>query len=696
MRAARQQNFILKSLLAGFMVVTPVAAHAAAALADENVDGVVTRYTPDFFSQYNPVTALDMVRQVPGFAISDGQQARGFGGTAGNVLINGERPSLKSTSLREILQRIALARVARIELIRGAVPGIDMRGQTRVVNVVLSTRKDGGQSTFAARANMWRDRVFFNGELTRSLRIGGADVTVNLQRNAQGRRPEGVRNLFDANGDLLTRRDEQDQRWFREWQPSFNGEKKFANGDALRLNGKYWNWQWNRNEVARISRVSGGALSPDGFDFNTSDNDGYGFEIGGDYERQFSKERSAKLIFVRTRRKRNSLDTGESFTASSFDDAIKIDSVSLSNETILRLLYDWTISPRHTVQFGTEGALNSLNSGLDLFEDNGTGFVQTILPVSNTKVREKRGEVFGSWVFTPSAKWTFESGLRYEYSQISQSGDASAKRTFKFPKPSFSVSWAISEKDQLRASAQRKVAQLDFGDFVSNINISDSQTNLGNPALEPDRTWALEASWERRFGEKGTINITLQRDFISAVQGRVPINNAFDGPGNLGNARRWLFRIETRVPLDRIGLKNATLDSNWFVRDSSVTDPVTGLRRELGGESRRAWSLDFRQDLNALKMAWGWNYNSGPSRRQFRLFEERLDNARSGNLGAFMETTRYGGVTTRLSVDNIFNQKEDRTRIFFAGSRALGIVDSIEYRRRTVGRRYRLSIKGTF
>src|SRR5258705_12742173 len=55
----------------------------------------VRKFEPGFFARYNPVTALDMVRQLPGFAIDNGDNLRGFGATAGNVLIDGQRPSTK-------------------------------------------------------------------------------------------------------------------------------------------------------------------------------------------------------------------------------------------------------------------------------------------------------------------------------------------------------------------------------------------------------------------------------------------------------------------------------------------------------------------------------------------------------------------------------------------------------------------------
>ncbi|MEL7488632.1 MAG: TonB-dependent receptor plug domain-containing protein, partial [Pseudomonadota bacterium] len=92
-------------------------------------------YPPGFFSQFNPITALDMVLRVPGFSIDGGDNVRGFGGAAGNVLIDGQRPSTKSASIFDILTRIGAGDVERIELIRGGTGGLDVSGQAVVVNL---------------------------------------------------------------------------------------------------------------------------------------------------------------------------------------------------------------------------------------------------------------------------------------------------------------------------------------------------------------------------------------------------------------------------------------------------------------------------------------------------------------------------------------------------------------------------------
>ena len=115
----------------------PVGPVQTAPAVDAAQQGVLV-FEPAFFADARPDTALDMIARLPGFGLDTGDSdTRGLAGSAGNVLIDGQRPSTKSDSLDQILRRISAAGVARVELIRGGAPGIDMQGQSVVANVIL-------------------------------------------------------------------------------------------------------------------------------------------------------------------------------------------------------------------------------------------------------------------------------------------------------------------------------------------------------------------------------------------------------------------------------------------------------------------------------------------------------------------------------------------------------------------------------
>ncbi|MDO9223920.1 MAG: TonB-dependent receptor, partial [Caulobacter sp.] len=56
----------------------------------------VTPYAAAFFAAAQPNSAMDMISRIPGFAFDGGSGVRGYGGAAGNVLIDGQRPATKS------------------------------------------------------------------------------------------------------------------------------------------------------------------------------------------------------------------------------------------------------------------------------------------------------------------------------------------------------------------------------------------------------------------------------------------------------------------------------------------------------------------------------------------------------------------------------------------------------------------------
>ncbi len=85
-------------------------------VADERADHIsegpdqdqIVIYPATFFDRYTPNSAFEMVQQIPGFKIDNGDLTRGFGNTTGNILINDKYPSANRTGRlqhwREFLQ----------------------------------------------------------------------------------------------------------------------------------------------------------------------------------------------------------------------------------------------------------------------------------------------------------------------------------------------------------------------------------------------------------------------------------------------------------------------------------------------------------------------------------------------------------------------------------------------------------------
>jgi len=141
--------------MGAFLIVTsaPQLSWAQTTPANASASNDKEIYAPDFFAQFQPRTAADMIIRVPGFTIT-GQDGggRGFGQANLNVLINGRRPSSKSSGANQILGRIPADNVVQIEIVDGAsldIPGLS--GQ--VANIITkATRKISGNWGYSARA----------------------------------------------------------------------------------------------------------------------------------------------------------------------------------------------------------------------------------------------------------------------------------------------------------------------------------------------------------------------------------------------------------------------------------------------------------------------------------------------------------------------------------------------------------------
>src|SRR4051812_46752058 len=105
------------------MMIASLLAQAAVAAAPQS--GGIS-YPSTFFQGQQVANAYEMLQRVPGFQLDTGDSVRGYEGAAGNVVIDGQRPSTKTDTLDQILTRIPAGQVERIDIIRGGAAGIDM------------------------------------------------------------------------------------------------------------------------------------------------------------------------------------------------------------------------------------------------------------------------------------------------------------------------------------------------------------------------------------------------------------------------------------------------------------------------------------------------------------------------------------------------------------------------------------------
>ncbi len=665
----------------------------------------VVEYRADFFDRYQPLTALDMVQQLPGFQLDDGSGDRGFGSVVGNILINDRRPSAKQDTPSQILERIPASTVKRIDLIRSQTRGIDLQGQPIVASVMLHDDMPA--------ASRWEASVRKNlsvSALTPFVSISRSDLWRGIEYNAglELRRPafgdQGTVNVFESDGTLAEFRFEER-----------SGRRQQGSGN---LRGSMWldetlfqfNTKFSINKLDELVVSDREPQVPDSAphtEFFTDTADQTQFELGADFEREFNANFVGKAIVLHIREDEEAISSQRSVDATGVQTRVRLaDSDAVETESIIRVELDWARKANRKVQINLEGAFNVLDNTFSLIEDSGGGPMPVPVPGANARVEEVR------WDFLLLETWSggrfiLDYGLGAEQSTISQSGDVNQERSFFFLKPRLVFTHSADQGKLTRMRLEREVSQLDFDDFVSATVFQDDDLALGNPDLRPESTWVAEVSHERRFGELGVVKLSVFHHWISDVEDLLPLTPMFEAPGNIGDGRRWGTVLETTLPLDVLGLAGAQLEFKARWQESTVVDPVTLGDRVLSGgsETRRplpfygennyAFTLDFRQDFKKARIAWGWDLRTRAERPLFKVNE--LDVYDEGEeLNAFIETTRWFGLKMRLHGQNLLNMNLLRDRTVFVGQRGLSSVDFRELHDNTDGRRVIFSLSGSF
>ena len=665
----------------------------------------VVEFHPEFFDRYQPLTALDMVRQLPGFEINDGSGDRGFGTVVGNILINDRRPSAKQDAPSDILDRIPASIVKRIDLIRSQVRGIDLQGQPIVASIML--RDD------VPAASRWKVSIRKNlsiSALTPSASISRSDLWRGIEYNAglEIRLPTfgdpGTVDVLDANGATTELRFE-DRRGSRQQASGNLNGSMWLDETLFRFNAAVGVNNLDEQLVSRREPQAPGSDPRTEVFADTSDI--LQIELGTDIERELNADLVAKAILLHIREQEEALSSQRS--VDNVGDLTRFrlaESDSVKTESIIRVELDWARLPNHTVQINLEGAFNVLDNTFSLIEDNGAGPMPVPVPGANARVEEIR------WDFLLLETWSggrfiLDYGLGAEHSTLTQSGDVNQERRFFFLKPRAVLTHSPGKGKLTRLRLEREVSQLDFKDFVSATVFQDDDLALGNPDLRPETTWVAEVSHERRFGELGVVKLSAFHHWISDVEDLLPLTPMFEAPGNIGDGRRWGIVLESTVPLDSLGLTGAQLDFKARWQDSTVVDPVTLADRVLSGEpgtsrplpfqgeNEYAFTLDYRQDFKAARVAWGWDFRTRAERPLFKVNELDVHDEEE-ELNVFIETTRWFGLKIRLHGQNLLNMSRLRDRTVFVGQRGLSSVDFRELHDHSDDRRIAFSLSGAF
>lgn len=676
-------------------------------------DSTVT-YRADYFAEFLPVSASDMLSRIPGIGLAmrrgRGGGSRGLGSGEGEILINGQRITGKGNTGQSLLSRISADQVDYIEIIRGTSEELDIRGAGQVINVVLLDTPSRSSTTIEVNAIHLPDgTVDPGGQLSFGGQTGAFNYLFHVEAESRSSNRLSKEFSYDPDYNLHETRQEESSRDQTDYQTSMNLAYTFESS-VIQFNALYG----SSNPPSMLDRTIHD-LESNTTTQQREDNkvDRSNWEIGGDYEYAFANGGKYRFLFIVN-------DREFEFTRQRYDVLSDSESKNLflanlgrDRERIARTSYTWNLSDSQGVELGVEAAQtirdSNLRLGLDIPGEPSPDY-GNLVPVSisnsTSTVEELRYETFAAHNWQLNPRMSLESSLIFETSTIEQSGDVSNKRDFSFVRPKLDYRFDITPSLQLRAGIEKDISQLSFSDFSASIDASDEDQDIqaGNPDIAQEQSWRYEVNLELRLpNDIGVVNSRFYYRDIKDVIDRIDVSPSPDdlqsARGNIGDGKRYGLNLDISARLGMLGLPNALLTTGLSVRDSEVIDPFLSVKRRMRNNSRWSARMSFRHDVTNLALSYGFFYsnssNEGSGRREIDIIDiEQRKNQPS--LSAFIEKKAFGNITFRFDAQNIRDSEFCRTRTRFEGATAAGIVEEIEDYCSSNGMKLVLKARATF
>lgn len=725
-------NKLLALLIAGTILGDAV----AYAQADDPVKdySAVTRYGFDYFSEFGPVSLLDMLERIPdakqildksaGGSNGRGNAKRGFGSGGDQILLDGKRLAGKANNISDTLARVSATNVLEIQLIRGAVEGLDVQSDGLVINVVL----ESGVST---STTFWKvGGVYYEGfkahptfTISHSGSTGNLEYMVGVERKRWEFHFDRDELYSDAQGSSTGSLFVEGAYNRPSTAFTSNITYGFSDSGILRLNGLY---EPRKNTGGEVREEFGNSPF-----YRLSDRDASGskWEVGGDYERNIDFMGRLKTLFVINRDKND--DLVERFNApdAAFSNQT-LGTIINRSEKIIRASVTRSITDKQSIELGAEGAFNSYDQSYDQLKYSAQDVISDVVADDTVEISEKRYEIFANHNYNISPKIALQSSLVAEFSTITAdsilpSGDIDRRNTsFTFLKPRINLRYEISEQDQIRLIAEKKVSQLDFKNFITRFDNGTQQLIIGNTGIKPQEDWEFSLAYEHRFsGNLGSVEVQLFhtrfKDLIDNVDFSVFLND--DGnsltadayfalppsnalrdttdftakSGNIDKASAYGIRAKGNLRLGFVGLPEAVVNVDYEYSKNDTTDQFTGLSRRFDRRSDHILKLGYRHDITQWQASYGINGEIKSDYERFYI-NYYWPSSPYPEISAFVEVNVYQGIKARVEGNQLLGKRQRTTLISYNDHIRFADVRRIAQRNTRTAQEIKFSLQGTF
>lgn len=676
----------------------------------------VLEYGLDYFQRFEPLSVGDALKRVPSVTFlsdvleSDGVRLRGLDPAYTQILINGVKvPGSGSDSGAFgngadgafFVDRIPAELIERVELVRSASANRSGDAMAGAVNIVLrdSYSLEGGYVRLGALGfNDGRIRETYGGVWGGA--VGGGRLLLGV--NVQGRRnpKEKLSLRFDEPGAALNNYElQKDTRDGTDYSGNFSYRVDTGTGE-FSLDGFYVHtdrtqdedsWEYNgptQNEAINTLSV-----------FNNNDvditqdswslNGGYKFDMmGGETDIKLGYARFEDDSFefedeIEYLRDATPFPDGDRFTGDAAQSSVEDSEISaklsherdLSDSMKVEVGVQYEAKERENLVEEATRIRFNLPAGTPLPTSGNrpfTGFA----PADGGDNTIERTQVAPYVMFSgETGAFSWEAGLRYESTEVDvedRTAPATVNTDYGIVLPSAHLRWDATENDRFSISAARTVRNPSFS-FLSPTRLTEELADNdfeGDPTVEPESAWGLDAGYERRIGNSGIAGVNFfYRDVKDLIEvfntgeradGCDPLPAACTAflyaPRNTGDGKVWGIELDYSAPLDFIGLPDTGVFVNYSWLDSEVTDELG--ERRFNSQSDYVYNVGFIHDMPTLGASFGVTYRKQGDAFS-RVVGEEVTTSYEGVLEAFVEKRIGDNFTVRLTGSNLTDGSKD-------------------------------------
>jgi outer membrane receptor for ferrienterochelin and colicins len=732
-------NKLFSALLLSPILCTNLYINEAMSAAEEAVpDASIVSYGKDYFVNYSPVTLLDMLQSVPGVSGilnqnrrqnrgggASSRAERGFGSGGDQILIDGKRLAGKTNNINDTLSRISASSVERIELIRGASSGLDVQSEGLVINIVMLEGLSTSTTFWEIKGEYSSGHNFVPEFLiSHSGSLGSLDYSLSAERNDNDFFFTSEEEFYDKN-DVKFADQSIDGGFGREgYKFNTNLGYQFEDESKLRLNGLY---EPSSNGGQEIRSITTNILNPVLWD---TDRQFDKWEIGGDYTRNVGVLGDLKTLFVINRNKEDGVVHRSKGSGSEKFEYVTERTNENKSEKIFRGSLTKNITVNQSLEIGGEAALNTFEKTFNRSERDTAVEAFAIVNSDNVEIKENRYEVFANHSYNISPKIVLQSSLTTEFSKIIAdnifpNGALSRRDTsFTYIKPRINLRYDYTDQDQIRATVEKKVSQLDFDNFVTEFDQQSQEFKFGNTNIRPEQVWEFSLAYEHRFPNdsgslEGEVFYRRYTDHISTVDfteylnftgSSIDTEGFFNLPtdaalrstidfsakqGNINKATAHGVKLKSNIRFGFIGVPQAVLSLGYTYEKRRTTDQFTQLIRNFDRGSDHSFTFNFRHDITDLGFTYGFegDFRSDYANHYLNYF---WPNSPAANIKVFAEYNIFQSMKVRIEGEGLTRNRGRST--FFSYNDHLRLNDLKERQEKDNKRpvELRISLQGTF